>query len=63
MEVAIKPLLSSRAGSVITGISFLAVTLLTGVEPVTDTAFWVHIGLMTLGVLGMLFGILSTKSR
>lgn len=39
-----------RLGFGIASVGMLLLVLLTGVEPMTDTAFWIHVGLMYIAV-------------
>jgi hypothetical protein len=39
-----------RLGFGIASVGMLLLVLLTGVEPTTDTAFWIHVGLMYIAV-------------
>jgi len=44
-----------RLGFSIASVGMLLLVLLTAVEPTTDTAFWIHVGLMyiAVGTLGL----------
>jgi len=39
-----------RLGFGIASVGMLLLVLLTGIEPTTDAAFWVHVGLMYIAV-------------
>ena len=39
-----------RLGFSIASVGLLLIVLLSGVEPISEAAFWIHVGLMYIGV-------------
>ena len=46
-------------GDAVTGLGFILVLLMSGIEPMPHSfqAFWIHIGLLMIGVVSMVTGI------
>jgi hypothetical protein len=44
-------------------IGMLMLVLLTGMEPIDEAAFWIHAGLMYIGVMTIGLGVVLMRSR